>query len=111
MEMLRDLDDRELTEESAILDFVHHYYADLYAQTAESVAEIREQDRALNFVHQRVTEEENRCLTEAPGAEELRKTVKSLPLEKSPGEDGLPVEVLRELWDEVSMGCLQFIQE
>ncbi|KAL2623954.1 hypothetical protein R1flu_008199 [Riccia fluitans] len=109
--MLRDTEDREIIDERSILDYVHKYYADLYSQPTVSFAEIREQDAALNFVNHRVTEDDNHRLTEVPRAEELSNTVKSLPLEKSPGEDGLPVEVLRELWEEIGTGCLQFIQE
>ncbi|KAL2603065.1 hypothetical protein R1flu_003938 [Riccia fluitans] len=109
--MLRDTENQEITEESAIMDYVHRFYADLYSQPHVSIAELREQEMALNFISHRVTLEENRRLTEVPGAEELERTVKSLPLEKSPGEDGLPVEVLRELWEETRTSCLQFVQE
>ncbi|KAL2613507.1 hypothetical protein R1flu_025199 [Riccia fluitans] len=37
--------------------------------------------------------------------------MKSLLLGKSPGEDGLSVEVLWELWEEIGPYCLQFIHE
>ncbi|KAL2631585.1 hypothetical protein R1flu_016271 [Riccia fluitans] len=45
------------------------------------------------------------------GVAELSDMVKNLPLDKSPGEDGLPVEVLRELWEDINPCSLQFIQE
>ncbi|KAL2633064.1 hypothetical protein R1flu_004543 [Riccia fluitans] len=48
---------------------------------------------------------------EVPGVVELKDMMKSLPLDKSLSEDGLPVEVLRELWDDIIPYYLIFIQE
>ncbi|KAL2620052.1 hypothetical protein R1flu_000257 [Riccia fluitans] len=65
----------------------------------------------LTLVDQFVSEEDNIRLMEMSGLVELNDTMKRLPLGKSPGEDGLPVEVLRELWDDISPYCLKLIQE
>ncbi|KAL2652687.1 hypothetical protein R1flu_020815 [Riccia fluitans] len=111
MMLLRDKDGQEITKESEILDYVYSFYTDLYSQPPVPLAESREQENAPSLIGQLVTAEENRHLREAPGPEELKDTVKNLPLEKSPGEDGLPIEVLRELWEETGTGCLHFVQE
>ncbi|KAL2633604.1 hypothetical protein R1flu_005083 [Riccia fluitans] len=93
-----------------ILEYVYNYYSELYEQPI-SLADKREEERTLTLVDQLVSEEDNLRLMEVPGVEELKDTIKNLPLGKSPGEDGLSVEVLREIWDEISPCCLEFIQE
>ncbi|KAL2633731.1 hypothetical protein R1flu_005210 [Riccia fluitans] len=60
---------------------------------------------------QLMSEEDNLRLVEVLGLTELNDMMKNLPLDKSLSEDGLPVEVLRELWDEIIPYCLKFIQE
>ncbi|KAL2651270.1 hypothetical protein R1flu_019398 [Riccia fluitans] len=79
--------------------------------TARTCKNLETQDRTLTLLDRLVSEEDNKRLAEVPGAEELKELVRDLPSDKSPGEDGLSAEVLRELWDEISPGCLQFIQE
>ncbi|KAL2609309.1 hypothetical protein R1flu_027882 [Riccia fluitans] len=109
--MLWDDDGHEIKQEEEILNRVHKFYAELYTQPTIMLAEAREQTRALSFVDQCVTEEDNRSLVKIPEADEIQEVIKSLPQGKVPGEDGLPVEVLRELWEEMSVGCLAFVQE
>ncbi|KAL2652552.1 hypothetical protein R1flu_020680 [Riccia fluitans] len=111
MTTLLDDEGREVKEENKILNRIHSYYRNLCAQPATPLAEVREQTAALGLVDCCVTEEDNNRLMKIPGAVEVKGTVKNLPLGKSPGEDGLPVEVLHELWEETGEGCLQFIQE
>ncbi|KAL2652196.1 hypothetical protein R1flu_020324 [Riccia fluitans] len=109
--VLRDAENREVTDAETILNIVHKYYTDLYTQPAVSAEERQEQEEVLGLLEQRVTTEDNHGLLEVPGADKLHEVVKKLPLDKSPGEDGLPAEVLREMWPEVGSYCLEFIQE
>ncbi|KAL2635505.1 hypothetical protein R1flu_006984 [Riccia fluitans] len=111
MTVLRDAENREVTDAEMILNIVHKYYTDLYTQPAVSAEERQEQEEVLGLLEQRVTTEDNHGLLEVPGADELHEVVKKLPRDKSPGEDGLPAEVLREIWPEVGSYCLEFIQE
>ncbi|KAL2649851.1 hypothetical protein R1flu_017979 [Riccia fluitans] len=111
MTYLRDEVDREIRDEEKILEYVYRYYVELYAQPKISQEDKREQENTLTLVDQLVSEEDNLRLMEVPGAIELSDTMKRLPLGKSPGEDALPVEVLRELWDDICPCCLKFIQE
>ncbi|KAL2612920.1 hypothetical protein R1flu_024612 [Riccia fluitans] len=106
-----DEEDREIRDEETILEYVHKYYAELYAQPTVSSADKHEQEDILTLIDQLVSEEENIRLLEVPGVPELRDTVKSLPLDKSPKEDGLPAEVLRELRNDISSCCLELIKE
>ncbi|KAL2622829.1 hypothetical protein R1flu_003034 [Riccia fluitans] len=55
--------------------------------------EVRDEDLILQ---QLVSDEDNSLLMTIPDDAELDEIVKALPLEKAPGEDGLPVEVLRQ---------------
>ncbi|KAL2622713.1 hypothetical protein R1flu_002918 [Riccia fluitans] len=72
-------------------------------------ANMQEQRRAL--IDPLITKNDNKKLSELPGADELWQIVKDLPSNKSPGEDGIPVEVLQALWDVVGEGCLAFVRE
>ncbi|KAL2611481.1 hypothetical protein R1flu_023173 [Riccia fluitans] len=111
MPFLKVEGDRQITEEDEILEYVHKYYSALYTQPSISLDEKREQERTLSLVDQLVSEEDNRCLMETPGAEELEHTVKNLPSGKSPRKDRISAEVLKELWEEIGPCCLRFIQE
>ncbi|KAL2609191.1 hypothetical protein R1flu_027764 [Riccia fluitans] len=111
MAVLRDEKNKEITDEKGILDLVHNYYASLYKQPTVTIEEKSDQARALTLIDSFVSGEDNARLMEVPDAEEIRTTVHELPLDKSPGEDGLPVEVLRELWEEIGFHCLEFVQE
>ncbi|KAL2642800.1 hypothetical protein R1flu_010387 [Riccia fluitans] len=111
MAVLLDEEGREINDEDSILERVYKYYANLYSQPNLSYADCREQEKVLTMVDHRVSEEANRRLLETPGVDELTEAIKNLPLDKAPGEDRLPAEILRDLWKEISAGCLQFIQE
>ncbi|KAL2607687.1 hypothetical protein R1flu_026260 [Riccia fluitans] len=111
MTILRDEENREIRDEESILECVYRYYTELYTQPKISSVESQEQVKALTLIDHRVSKEDNLQLMEVPGVEELRDTVKNLPLDESLGEYGLPAEVLRELWEVISTCCLEFIQE
>ncbi|KAL2650881.1 hypothetical protein R1flu_019009 [Riccia fluitans] len=111
MVALCDKEGGEVLDEEAIHELVHKYYTALYTQPRVSLAKMSEQEKAFTLIDRLVLEEENRQLIEVPIAEELRDTINDLPLNKSPGEDGLPVEVLSELSEVITPGCLEFIQE
>ncbi|KAL2649475.1 hypothetical protein R1flu_017603 [Riccia fluitans] len=111
MEILIDDEGRELRDEDAILEQVQSYYKALYTQPRITVADMQEQRRALSLIDPLITKNDNKKLSELPGADELWQIVKDLPSDKSPGEDGIPVEVLRALWDVVGEGCLAFVRE
>ncbi|KAL2632691.1 hypothetical protein R1flu_004170 [Riccia fluitans] len=111
MSCLWDEEGTLVQDKELILQRVHKYYKELYSQPAITLAEQREQDRTLNLIDQRVSEEDNARLMALPGADELKDAVKELPANKAPGEDGLTAEVLHEMWEEVSPGCLKFVQE
>ncbi|KAL2613607.1 hypothetical protein R1flu_025299 [Riccia fluitans] len=111
MTALLDDEGREINDENLILGRIHKYYADLYSQPALTLEDCKEQERTLTILDRRVSEETNHKLLETPGVEELNEAVKKLPLDKALGEDGLPAEILRDLWEEINIGCLQFIHE
>ncbi|KAL2608173.1 hypothetical protein R1flu_026746 [Riccia fluitans] len=111
MTMLRDKEGREVWNEEDILSQVYKYYTELYTQPIVSSAERQEQNKVLTLIEHHVSDEDNFKLMELPGSEELSEADQALPLQKSPGEDGLPVKVLRELWDEIGPCCLKFVQE
>ncbi|KAL2623581.1 hypothetical protein R1flu_003786 [Riccia fluitans] len=84
---------------------------ELYEQPTVSPEDANKQVKTLTLIEHSVLEAENLHLLEAPTAKELEETVKNMPAGKSPGEDRLPIEILRELWSDVGQCCLDFIQE
>ncbi|KAL2641305.1 hypothetical protein R1flu_008892 [Riccia fluitans] len=111
MAVLQDGENREIRDKENILEQVNKYYKELHAQPAVSEAEKCEQREVLTLVDQLVSEEDNRRLMAIPEAEEINETIKALPSSKAPGEDGLPAEVLKELWEEIGENYINFIQE
>ncbi|KAL2652448.1 hypothetical protein R1flu_020576 [Riccia fluitans] len=106
MTHLKEEGGREITDEEAILNWVHSFYSELYEQPAVSPEDTREQVKVLTLIEHSVSENENLQLLQVPTAEELEETVKNMPSGKSPGEVGLPIEVLRELWKEMGQQVL-----
>ncbi|KAL2644524.1 hypothetical protein R1flu_012111 [Riccia fluitans] len=110
MAVLRDGESREVKDEEEILQRVYNYYRELYAQPAVAPTEKQKLEEVLTLLDNQVSEADNLQLLEPPNADELGEAVKKLLSDKAPGEDGLPAEVLRELWGEVGPYCLKFIQ-
>ncbi|KAL2608455.1 hypothetical protein R1flu_027028 [Riccia fluitans] len=111
MAILRDGENREIRNEELILEQVNKYYTELYAQPAVIEAEKHEQREVLTLVDQLILEEDYCRLMAIPEVEEINETVKALPSEKAPGEDGLPAEVLHELWEDIDEHYINFVQE
>ncbi|KAL2653622.1 hypothetical protein R1flu_021750 [Riccia fluitans] len=112
MTYLRDEEDREIRDEEKNSGVRPQVLCRTLCSTNNVFyRDKREQEDTFTLTDQLVSEEENIRLLEVPGAMELNDKVKSLPLDKSPMEDGLPAEVLQELWDDLSPCCLEFIQE
>ncbi|KAL2612247.1 hypothetical protein R1flu_023939 [Riccia fluitans] len=71
MTTLCDEGGQEIKDEDEILGRVHRFYEELYAQPPTTIAESREQARALRFVDHCVTEEGNHRLLKKPEADEV----------------------------------------
>ncbi|KAL3686155.1 hypothetical protein R1sor_004177 [Riccia sorocarpa] len=99
------IDDRE-----GILEEVHKFYEDLYAAEVETDS-MRENRRVVvGRIDRRFTSEQNLTLEEMPSEELITTIVMEMPKEKSPGLDGVMVEILRIGWEFMREECFQMVQ-
>ncbi|KAL3696600.1 hypothetical protein R1sor_010676 [Riccia sorocarpa] len=98
-----------ITEEEDLLASVHSFYQDLYRQPNISPATREERRETFKLAQKFVEGEDNRRLEAAPDGEEIQRIVDALPSNKAPGEDGLTVEVLKQVWEWVQTPCIEFL--
>ncbi|KAL3700079.1 hypothetical protein R1sor_018101 [Riccia sorocarpa] len=100
---------RECNEDN-ILQMIEDFYADLSSKQQTTPAEEQEIRETLTLIDKQVSEGENNMLLMPPTLEELEKTVESMAHNKSPREDGAPVEVLLALWPGIKEKCVSFFE-
>ncbi|KAL3682664.1 hypothetical protein R1sor_000686 [Riccia sorocarpa] len=100
-----------VTDDGRILQLIEATYGGLYSAEMEGT-EVREQRREiLQLVDKTLTREQNRTLAELPSNDFIQEIVRSLPHEKSPGFDGVTVEVLLAGWEFMSNDCYHMVQK
>ncbi|KAL3701599.1 hypothetical protein R1sor_019621 [Riccia sorocarpa] len=99
-----------VTDEQEMMGMIQDFYTELYQQPLTLEADKAERSEVLSLIDKRILPEENLALLETPSMEEVETAVKSMAAGKSPGEDGVTVEVVREMWSSIKAGCLAFIQ-
>ena len=89
--------DREITEQSKILDHIAEYYAKLYKKKNVDLLNTNIFTQA-NIP--KLSEEEQSLCEGAITVEECSKIIKLFSKNKTPGNDGLPIEFYLEFWNE-----------
>ncbi|KAL3690657.1 hypothetical protein R1sor_004308 [Riccia sorocarpa] len=69
-----------------------------------------ERDEVLEMIDRTVSQEDNGLLTKEPDKKEIQETIDSMASGKSRGEDGVTIEVLKEVWEFVEERCEKFIK-
>ncbi|KAL3699898.1 hypothetical protein R1sor_017920 [Riccia sorocarpa] len=80
-------------------------YKALYSAEDETEDTRRKRREVLTLVDRKLDEEQNRQLDELPSEELIEDVVQSLPKGKSPGHDGVIVEVLKAGWGYMNGDC------
>ena len=91
-----------------LLHIAHKFYSDLFTPVH---TDSKVQDRLLRNITTRVTPEHRLSLDAPLTIEELTKAITTMPLEKSPGLDGLPIEFYITFWHLLDDRYLDYLQE
>ncbi|KAL3680581.1 hypothetical protein R1sor_023537 [Riccia sorocarpa] len=99
-----------LEEQEDILKEVHTYYQNLYRAEEETADVLERRREVIGRIDRRLTEGNNRTLEEIPSEEFITSIVMEMPKEKSPGLDGVMVEILQIGWEFMREDCLLMVQ-
>ncbi|KAL3684230.1 hypothetical protein R1sor_002252 [Riccia sorocarpa] len=99
-----------LEEQEDILKEVHTYYQNLYRAKEETAAVLERRREVIGRIDRRLTEGNNRTLEEVPSEEFITSIVMEMPKEKSPGLDGIMVEILQIGWEFMREDCFLMVQ-
>ncbi|KAL3675966.1 hypothetical protein R1sor_025914 [Riccia sorocarpa] len=97
-------------EPEGVLEEVHKFYKDLYNAEEESDEMLEKRRMVVGRIEKRLTVEQNTTLEAIPSVELINRIVKEMPKEKSPGIDGVMVEILRIGWEFMEEDCVQMVR-
>ncbi|KAL3679689.1 hypothetical protein R1sor_022645 [Riccia sorocarpa] len=109
MAALEDASGRIIEDREEILDKVHRFYEELYAAEVESEEMVENRRTVVRRINRRLTAAQNQLLEELPSEELITKIVMEMPKEKSPGIDGVMVEILRLGWEFMREDCFMMV--
>ncbi|KAL3695821.1 hypothetical protein R1sor_009897 [Riccia sorocarpa] len=110
-EHVEELESGEVIEEhEEILEEVHRYYQELYKAEEETTETLVKREEVVSRIDKQMTEEDNRKLEEVPSDEFITRIVMEMPKEKSPGIDGVMVEILTIGWEFMREDCFSMVQ-
>ncbi|KAL3691150.1 hypothetical protein R1sor_004801 [Riccia sorocarpa] len=95
---LKTEDGRLLHNQEVIKKEVHKNYEQLYDANFAGQNELEQRQNLLRGLSTRLTVDQNRLLEEVPTEAEIFGSLLLLPTGKSPGPDGMTVEILKSLW-------------
>ncbi|KAL3676110.1 hypothetical protein R1sor_026058 [Riccia sorocarpa] len=103
-------DGSKTSDRTLIMSEVQDFMSTLY--TAETTSPEREEERAnaLNCIHAKVTVAQDRAISIKPTPAEVDTIAHLMKKEKSPGLDGVTIEVLLASWNFVRGDCLEMIE-
>ncbi|KAL3698682.1 hypothetical protein R1sor_012758 [Riccia sorocarpa] len=109
LETLCTEDGASTSRPEEILEEVHSFYQDLF--TAEETNEAKKvtQQQVLDLIQTQLSTEESASVAAVPDRTEIEATVFGMKSNKSPGYDGLTIEVLRLCWPFVGEDCVRLI--
>lgn len=89
---------------------IHHFYIELFNSDPKVGRHVEEHQAILDLITNRIFGEDNLSMMEEPTEKEVEKLVKSLPKDKSPGIDGVMIEMLLKFWDIMKSVCVALVQ-
>ncbi|KAL3694277.1 hypothetical protein R1sor_007928 [Riccia sorocarpa] len=106
----REEDGQIIEEQEEILEEVQRFYQKLYTAEEETEEMLEKRRRVFGRIDRRISAADNRTLEEMPNEEFITKIVMDMPKEKSPGIDGVMVEILRIGWEFMKEDCVLMVQ-
>lgn len=100
----------EKTEnEEQILQEMFRFYSDLFSEDPSTKCFDKERSAALSLITKKVNEQDNQIMARRVTAEEVRSVVFEMLKDKSPGIDGVTIEVLIKCWDFMGDSCFEMV--
>lgn len=106
---LRLEDGTVIENEEDILLEVFRFYSTLYRSNLEVTNNYLDRQNVLKLIQKTITEEYNESMLELPSEDEIKRMVRDLPKEKSPGIDGVTAEVLQQFWPVMKPVCIALV--
>lgn len=104
-------ENRISTDPRRILQACADFYSRLYAEDQSTLSPTQVvQDAIDQLDHPKLSDQARDCLEAPPTTEELKKALKQLNFNKSPGTDGLPPEFYIQFWDLLSPHLIRSYQ-
>jgi len=94
---LRDMEGERVTNTQEILTIAHQFYSDLYTAVPTCMDS---RELLLNQLTRKLTDEQAASLEGPISSKEVIKAIDATPTSKSPGPDGLPNELWKEIKDQ-----------
>ena len=91
-----------------MLNITSDFYKDLY--TEQNTDKISQRE-LLSSVNKSISSTDKAICDDTMSLHQLEITVKELPLHKSPGLDGLPVEFYRSVWETIKLDFHELVTE
>ncbi|KAL3688200.1 hypothetical protein R1sor_014509 [Riccia sorocarpa] len=98
-----------IQDEGDIMRYVHEYYSTLYIAQCVTRTKKRHRRKTLRLLSRGISLDDNHVLEAIPSETEIEDLVQSLPKGKSPGVDGVTVEMLILCWPFVGTTCKAII--
>ncbi|KAL3695509.1 hypothetical protein R1sor_009585 [Riccia sorocarpa] len=102
-------DGEESTDRGDILEEIHRFFQELYTSEVESEEQRDAREEMLDLIQNKLTREESQKVAEKPDKEEIKAFVFAMKTNKSPGLDGLTVEVVQMCWEFVEADCVRLV--
>lgn len=85
------------------------FYTELYSVDPDTYNFNKDREQALRLIHSRIRDEDNTLMERTPTIEEVLKVINEMPKEKSPGIDGVTIEVLVKCWSFMGTACFDMV--
>ncbi|KAL3681018.1 hypothetical protein R1sor_023974 [Riccia sorocarpa] len=99
-----------ITDEQEMLVMIRDFYTNLYQQPLTLDSDKAEREEPLLLIDKKVSRTDNEAMLATPTMEDMEEALESMAAGKSPGEDGITLEVVKAMWETIRTGSLLFIQ-
>ena len=96
-------DEIELQQHHEILDYASNFFDNLYSETD---CLIEKQSHFLSYISEELTDDDRAFLSSPLTKEEILWVIQLITINKTPGQDGIPIEFYSEFWDIIAEDLL-----